>query len=54
MDWGCTAEEITPVVAALVRTRRKNTRLVVDALTEDSWIKEILENMPMDSSEFGG
>jgi hypothetical protein len=50
MDGGCTTEEITPVVATLARTRRKNTLFVLDSLTEDSWIKEIHGDMSMDNS----
>ncbi|KAM0890566.1 hypothetical protein ACQ4PT_026958 [Festuca glaucescens] len=38
---GYTAEELAPEVFATVTTRRKNTRLVAEALQGDTWIDDI-------------
>ncbi|KAK1649263.1 hypothetical protein QYE76_067068 [Lolium multiflorum] len=38
---GYTAEELAPEVFAMVATRRKNTRLVAEALQGDAWIDDI-------------
>jgi hypothetical protein len=38
---GRNAEEIAPEAAALVPTRRKNTRKASDALVEDSWLSDV-------------
>jgi hypothetical protein len=40
---GYTAEEVAPRVVARVPTRRKNVRLVGEALPEDGWIDDIPE-----------
>jgi hypothetical protein len=42
---GHTAEELAPEVFATVPTRRRNTRLVAEALQEDSWIDDIQGEM---------
>jgi hypothetical protein len=42
---GYTAEEVAPRVVARVPTRRKNVRLVGEALPEDGWIDDIAKEM---------
>jgi hypothetical protein len=42
---GYTAEELAPEVFDRVTTRRKNSRLVVDALQGDTWIDDIIGEM---------
>jgi hypothetical protein len=42
---GYTAEELAPEVFAMVATRRKNTRLVAEALQGDAWIDDISGEM---------
>jgi hypothetical protein len=45
---GRNADEIAPEVAALVPTRRKNTRMVRDALIEDSWLSDVSGELSID------
>lgn len=45
---GYTAEELAPEVFARVPTRRRNSRLVAEALQEDVWIDDIHGEMTVD------
>jgi hypothetical protein len=45
---GYTAEELAPEVFAKVTTRRKNTRLVAEALQGDVWIDDIAGEMTVE------
>jgi hypothetical protein len=45
---GRNAEEIAPEAAALVPTRRKNTRKASDALVEDSWFSDVVGELSIE------
>jgi hypothetical protein len=42
---GRTASEINPAVAAMVPTSRRNSRRVVDAIFENTWVSDITGNL---------
>jgi hypothetical protein len=46
---GRTAEEIAPAVVALVPTRRKNNRIVSEAINENAWIADIAGELLVES-----
>jgi hypothetical protein len=45
---GFTAEEIAPLVTALVPTRRRNSRKVYDALRGNAWVRDLLGNISIE------
>jgi hypothetical protein len=42
---GRSAEQIAPAVTCLVPTRRKNSRLVTDALVQNRWMSDLVGNL---------